>query len=130
MASLHKVRDQGDFDMEAWEEAIRNAVLRYGAKLLEGLLAKAGCGRRDAPVLDAEGQPMHSIGVRQKTLTTLLGKVTLRRSVFKETPQATARVSRWTRALASQALPFPPACAALWPGLGAVLPSSMPARIC
>jgi hypothetical protein len=28
MASLHKARDQGDFDMETWEEAIRNAVLR------------------------------------------------------------------------------------------------------
>ena len=42
MASLHKARDQGEFDMEAWEEAIRNAVLRYGANLLEGLLAKAG----------------------------------------------------------------------------------------
>ena len=27
MASLHKVRDQGDFDMEAWKEAIRNAVI-------------------------------------------------------------------------------------------------------
>ena len=26
MASLHKARDQGDFDMETWEEAIRNAV--------------------------------------------------------------------------------------------------------
>ena len=78
MASLHKARDQGEFDMEAWEEAIHNAVLRYGANLLEGLLAKAGCGRPAAPVLDADGQPMHSIGVRQKPLTTLLGKVTLR----------------------------------------------------
>jgi len=84
MASLHKARDLGDFDLEAWEEAIRNAVLRYGASLLEGLLAKAGCGRRKAPVLDASGQPMHSIGVRQKTITTLLGEVTLRRSVFED----------------------------------------------
>jgi len=85
MASLHKARDRGDIDLEAWEEAIRNAVLRYGASLLEGLLAKAGCGRRDSPVLDSCGQPMHSIGVRQKTITTLLGAVTLRRSVFEDT---------------------------------------------
>jgi hypothetical protein len=84
MASLHKARDRGDYDLEAWEEAIRNAVLRYGASLLEGLLAKAGCGRREAPVLDASGQPMHSIGVRQKTITTLLGEVTLQRSVFED----------------------------------------------
>lgn len=49
MASLHKARDRGDLDLEAWEEAIRNAVLRYGANLLEGLLASAGCGRRQDP---------------------------------------------------------------------------------
>lgn len=84
MASLHKARDQGDYDLEAWEEAVRNAVLRYGANLLEGLLAKAGCGRRKVPVLDAGGQPMHSIGVRQKTITTLLGEITLLRSVFED----------------------------------------------
>lgn len=92
MASLHKARDRGDFDLEAWEEAIRNAVLRYGASLLEGLLAKAGCGRREAPVLDAGGQPMHSIGVRQKTITTLLGEVTLRRSVFEDARGTCTRI--------------------------------------
>lgn len=83
MASLQKARDRGETDLEAWEEAIRNAVLLYGASLLEGLLAEAGCGRRKEPLLDAEGQLMHSIGVRTKTITTLLGKVTLRRSVFE-----------------------------------------------
>ncbi len=92
MTSLHKARDRGDFDLEAWEEAIRNAVLCYGASLLEGLLAKAGCGRRDAPVLDVDGQPMHSIGVRQKTITTLLGEVTLRRSVFQSTTTNHSRI--------------------------------------
>ena len=92
MASLHKARDQGEIDMEAWEEAIRNAVLRYGANLLEGLLAKAGCGRRNAPVLDADGQPMHRIGVRQKPLTTLLGTVTMRCSVFKDATGTRTRI--------------------------------------
>jgi hypothetical protein len=92
MASLHKARDRGDFDLEAWEEAIRNAVLRYGASLIEGLLAKAGCGRREAFVLDAGGQPMHSIGVRQKTITTLLGAVTLRRSVFEDAQGIRTRI--------------------------------------
>lgn len=92
MASLHKARDRGDYDLEAWEEAIRSAVLRYGANLLEGLLAKAGCGRREAPVLDAGGQSMHSIGVRQKTITTLLGKVTLRRSLFKDARGTQTRI--------------------------------------
>lgn len=91
MASLHKDRDRGNFDLEAWEEAIRNAVLRYGASLLEGLLAKTGCGRRDTPMLDTNGHPMHSIGVRRKIITTLLGEVVLRRSVFQD---AAANYSR------------------------------------
>ena len=92
MASLHRAGDRGDLDLEAWEEAIRKAVLRYGANLLEGLLAKAGCGRREVPLLDAHGQPMHSIGVRQKTITTLLGEVTLRRSVFKDAGGTQTRI--------------------------------------
>ena len=57
MASLHTARDRGDFDLEAWEEAIRNAVLCYGASLLEGLLTKTGCGRRDAPCLMRTASP-------------------------------------------------------------------------
>jgi hypothetical protein len=92
MASLHKARDRGDLDLEAWEEAIRNAVLRYGANLLESLLASAGCGRRQDPVLDGDGQPMHSIGVRPKTITTLLGEVTLRRSVFQNEQGTLSRI--------------------------------------
>lgn len=82
MASLRTARDRGESDLEAWEQAIRNAVLRYGAHLLEDLLAGAGCGRRTQPVRDAKGHPMRSLGVRPKTITTLLGKITLRRSVY------------------------------------------------
>jgi len=84
MASLRTARNRGETDLEAWEDAIRTAVLRHGANLLEGLLADAGCGRRKEPLLAANGHPMHSIGVRSKTITTLLGKVTLRRSVFED----------------------------------------------
>ena len=42
-----------------------------------------GCGRPSAPLFDEDGKPMHSIGVRPKTITTLLGKITFRRSVFR-----------------------------------------------
>ncbi|MCK9589128.1 MAG: hypothetical protein M0Q93_07160 [Terrimicrobiaceae bacterium] len=92
MASLQKAQDRGESDLEAREEAIRNAVLRYGASLLEGLLADAGCGRRKQPLLGADGHPMHSIGVRTKTLTTLLGKVPLRRSVFEDAKGCHTRI--------------------------------------
>jgi hypothetical protein len=82
MSALHVEREQGRVDLEAWEQAIRTAVLHAGARLLEGLLEQAGCGRRQEPLLDCAGRPMESIGVREKTLTTLLGPVRLRRSVF------------------------------------------------
>jgi hypothetical protein len=60
--------------------------------LLEGLLAESGCGRRATPVLDAQGRPMQSVGVREKTLTTVLGEVRLRRSVFHAVEGAQTRV--------------------------------------
>jgi hypothetical protein len=84
MAVLRKAKDRGETDLEAWEEAIRTAVLRHGADLLESLLTDAGCGRPKQPLRTPNGQPMHSIGVRIKTITTLLGEVTLRRSVFAD----------------------------------------------
>ncbi len=85
-------RARGQIDLEAWEEAIATAVLAAGARLLEGLLAETGCGRRPTPVLDAEGRPMQSLGVRAKTLTTVLGEVRLRRSVFHALEGAQTRV--------------------------------------
>jgi hypothetical protein len=92
MASLQKAREHGEHELDAWEEAIRNAVLNYGASLLQGLLAKAGCGRRKEPLLTPDGHPMHSIGVRTKTITTLLGQVTLRRSVFADASGCHTRI--------------------------------------
>ena len=92
MASLRKARQRGDIDLEAWEDAILRAVLCYGANLLTDLLSGTGCGNRDTPVLDAEGQPMHSIGTRPKTLTTLLGEVTIRRSIFRSATATQTRI--------------------------------------
>ena len=83
IGSLRKARERGDFDLEAWEEAILRAAIGYGANLLAELLSESGCGRPSKPVLDDDDQPMHSIGVRPKTITTLLGKITFRRSVFR-----------------------------------------------
>lgn len=82
MGTLRAERARGKIDLEAWEEAIATALLGAGARLLEGLLAEAGCGRRKPPVLDKKGHPMQSLGVREKTIVTVLGEVKLRRSVF------------------------------------------------
>jgi hypothetical protein len=85
-------------DFEAWEQTLCEAVLAAGARLLEKLLAPLGCGRPVAPVLNAQGQPLHSIGQRQKTLQTILGPIRWRRSVFVD-PQ-----SGQTRCPADEAL--------------------------
>ena len=68
--------------MEAWETAVRVAVLACGAKVLAGMLAAHGSGRREEPVLCRCGQRMESEGVRRKELLTILGPVVYERSRF------------------------------------------------
>jgi len=70
-------------DLESWETALRAAVLASGAKVLGALLAGIGVGRREEPVLCACGLPMESLGQKDKPLTTILGEVPYRRSMFQ-----------------------------------------------
>lgn len=70
-------------DLEAWETAIRQAVLAAGAKALEVLLEGIGCGRRGESVLCACGERMESRGVKAKTFVSMLGEVSYRRSMFQ-----------------------------------------------
>jgi hypothetical protein len=72
-----------DADLEAWESALRAAVLAAGARALEPLLDAACCGRRDTPVMCACGARMQSEGVRGKKLLTILGPVAFRRTRFQ-----------------------------------------------
>ena len=68
--------------MEAWEQAILVAALGAGARTLETVLANVGAGRRKEPVRCACGKMMHSVGLRDKEVTTVLGTVNFRRSLF------------------------------------------------
>lgn len=70
-------------DLEAWEEAVRFAVLAIGAGALEKLLENLCRGRRDQAVVCACGERMQSKGVREKEVRTILGPLTLRRSMFQ-----------------------------------------------
>lgn len=70
-------------DLEAWETALREAVLRAGAKVLTRLLTEVGSGRRDEPILCGCGQRMVSHGLRSKEMLTILGEVTFERSMFR-----------------------------------------------
>lgn len=70
-------------DLEAWEAALRSAVLALGADLLAELLAQVGSGRRGEPLLCECGGRMESRGLRSKPLLTILGPVAFRRSLFQ-----------------------------------------------
>lgn len=70
-------------DLEAWEMALRTAVLHAGAVALEGLLEGIGVGRREEPMRCACGAQMESRGLKTKVLLTILGEVCYRRTLFQ-----------------------------------------------
>jgi hypothetical protein len=80
-------------DLEAWETAIRAAVLAAGAEALARLLEGIGSGRRDEPVYCKCGTRMESQGLADKTLVTILGPVAYCRSMFAH---ATPAMRNWT----------------------------------
>ena len=69
--------------MEAWENALRAAVLSAGAKALASLLEGIGCGRRDETIVCDCGARMESHGLKSKPLLTILGPVDYKRSMFR-----------------------------------------------
>jgi hypothetical protein len=80
---LEKALGTAGFDLEAVEGALRAAVLSAGGRLLGELLEMVGSGRREAPVLCKCGGRMESRGLRSKELSTILGEVSWRRSMFQ-----------------------------------------------
>lgn len=69
--------------MEAWETALRSAVLTAGARALGGLLQEIGSGRRAEKVICECGEQMESRGLKDKELLTILGPVSYSRSMFE-----------------------------------------------
>jgi len=80
---LERVAGSKRVDLEAWELAIREAVLGAGARALEGVLKEFCSGRRDEPVVCECGARMESRGVRTKQVMTILGLVRMGRSMFR-----------------------------------------------
>lgn len=70
-------------DLEAWETALRAAVLSAGAKVLGSLLKGVGCGRRTDKVMCECGGKMESKGVKGKELLSILGSVEYERTMFQ-----------------------------------------------
>ncbi len=80
---LEKVAASKQADLEAWETALRNAVLSAGAKALGELLQGIGSGREAGAILCRCGVRMESQGLKRKELLTILGPVTYWRSMFQ-----------------------------------------------
>jgi hypothetical protein len=80
---LQKVAVAKGADLEAWETALRAAVLSCGAKILAGLLEGIGSGRRPGRVVCQCGKLMDSQGLKEKELLTILGPVPYSRSMFQ-----------------------------------------------
>jgi len=80
---LRRVKAAASFDLEACEFSVRDAVLALGARFLERALNKVGCGRRAQAVRCRRcGHVMASVGVKPKTLRSILGRARFRRSLF------------------------------------------------
>jgi len=62
-------------DLEAVEKAIRSAVLAAGNGVLSDFLDGIGCGRREEPVVCSCGTRMKSKGLKEKTLTSIMGQL-------------------------------------------------------
>ena len=80
---LERVAASQGADLEAWETALRAAVLSGGARVLEGLLEGIGSGREPGVILCTCGCRMESRGLKAKELLTILGTVVYRRSRFQ-----------------------------------------------
>ena len=70
-------------DLEAWETALRAAVLSAGAKVLEQMLQGVGSGREPQAIVCECGTRMESQGLKEKEVLTILGSLTYRRSMFQ-----------------------------------------------
>lgn len=74
---------QGMADLEAWENAVRTAVLSAGARCLSALVEAVGSGRQPQAVRCSCGERMVSRGLKRKDFLSILGAVSYQRSLFQ-----------------------------------------------
>jgi hypothetical protein len=80
---LRRIEAAASFDLEACEFSVRDAVMALGARFLERALNKVGRGRRAVALRCRRcGQVMASVGVKYKTLRSILGPARFGRSLF------------------------------------------------
>jgi len=80
---VRKAAEEKQADLEAWEWALRAAVLAGGARALGEIISAIGIGKRNDPLKCSCGSVMESKGVREKTLLTIMGPIIYRRSMYE-----------------------------------------------
>ena len=80
---MRRLQREEKADLEAWEKAIRVAVLSAGARALEGLINTIGSGKREEPLFCVCGDRMESKGLKKKELLTILGQTSYNRSMYR-----------------------------------------------
>jgi len=80
---LERVAACRGVDLEAWESALRVAVLAAGAEVLANLLQGIGVGKGCGEVRCSCGTRMESQGRKTKLLLTILGEVRYSRTLFQ-----------------------------------------------
>jgi hypothetical protein len=80
---LERAAKESQGDLEAWETALRAAVLCAGARALAGLLKAIGSGRQEGSLWCHCGHRMESKGLRAKKVLTILGPLTYWRSMYQ-----------------------------------------------
>ena len=64
---LEKASKEEKADLEAWEKAIRVAVLSAGARALEGLITTIGSGKREEPLFCVQATGWKAKDLRKRT---------------------------------------------------------------
>jgi len=83
---VQRLKRESSLDLEATEFYVRTAMLQAGARVVEQVLAEVGRGRRVKPLLCANNHlvcRMESLGLREKTIQTILGEVRFKRSAYR-----------------------------------------------
>ena len=83
---MERIQRESSLDLEAMEFYVRTAMLQGGARVVEQVLSEVGRGRRAQPLLCANNHlvcRMESIGLREKTIRTILGEVRFKRSAYR-----------------------------------------------
>jgi hypothetical protein len=79
------MRDAGTerpIDLDAWETYVKDHVMAVGAKQMEALMQRICDEKNNRPITCTCGRAMRNVGLKKKSIQTLLGQAHIRRPLF------------------------------------------------